>query len=480
MHKLAALMTIALLVFLVACGGSSSNGGSTPPPVTQVKLNMTTASSLVGQTAQFAANVPVTWAVTESNGGSITSAGLYTAPKNVGSFHIVATSTQDKSKSATASVDVSAQFLSLAKNLSGASQPFSVTPVLNTLKSDASVTSTPLIDGETGNPIDSNVFDIYQSADGKKALLTTLTQGSYQGEAVYFYDLAMATATIDTNGVALVTITPVTHNETNQNSYVQDEFGQLSADGKTIVDAHYSSNPGGGEMAYWSIGFMNADGSNYREIQPQIAGYPPTVGTAFPTFSPDGTKIAFEMWGSNGNYSDNSWYDGIAIMNVDGSGLTQLTTYDATAGPCWGWDEMPAFNSDGTKIVFSRICFADSGGISEQLMSMNVDGSNIKAIHGGALGGFISCQPRTFANGAVVFSSNVEAPGTDSFDMYSVLPDGTKLTRVTNNNLYDGFSVWWMNYSEVTAEAQIYRSQGVVQQRLLHKKMLKEHKAVVK
>ena len=89
----------------------------------------------------------------------------------------------------------------------------------------------------------------------------------------------------------------------------------------------------------------------------------------------------------------------------------------------------------------------------------------ITAIHGSTQGGFISSQPRMFANGSVVFSSNVDAPGTDAFDMYSVLPDGTKLTRITNNNLYDGFSVYWMNYRETTAAAQAYRSHSPVEQR---------------
>jgi hypothetical protein len=68
-------------------------------------------------------------------------------------------------------------------------------------------------------------------------------------------------------------------------------------------------------------------------------------------------------------------------------------------------------------------------------------------------------------------------PGTDAFDMYSVLPDGTKLTRITNNNLYDGFSVYWMNYRETTAAAQAYRSHSPVEQRSEHLKKLREHRA---
>ncbi len=60
MHRFTALIAIGLLMFFVAGGECSTNGGSNV--VTPVKLNMTTARSLVGQTAQFSANVPVTWA----------------------------------------------------------------------------------------------------------------------------------------------------------------------------------------------------------------------------------------------------------------------------------------------------------------------------------------------------------------------------------------------------------------------------------
>jgi hypothetical protein len=51
----------------------------------------------------------VAWKVLEgAAGGTITSAGLYTAPNAAGTFHVVATSAGDPSASATAAVTVSA------------------------------------------------------------------------------------------------------------------------------------------------------------------------------------------------------------------------------------------------------------------------------------------------------------------------------------------------------------------------------------
>ena len=52
-------------------------------------------------------NQAVTWSVVETGGGTITSAGAYTAPTTAGTYHVTATSAADSSKSATATVTVS-------------------------------------------------------------------------------------------------------------------------------------------------------------------------------------------------------------------------------------------------------------------------------------------------------------------------------------------------------------------------------------
>jgi len=64
-----------------------------------------------------------------------------------------------------------------------------------------------------------------------------------------------------------------------------------------------------------------------------------------PTFSPDGTKIAFNARGYD-NVTGS--YDGLAVMNMDGSNLQLLTNPYAT---CDCWDDYPAFTPDGSQIV---------------------------------------------------------------------------------------------------------------------------------
>jgi hypothetical protein len=106
------MLAVTLLLVLAACG-SGSNSAS-PPPAVAVAVSPGSPSVSVGGKQQFTAtvtgtsNTAVTWAVEESNGGTIDSTGNYTAPMKAGSFHVVATSQADSSKSAAAGISVTA------------------------------------------------------------------------------------------------------------------------------------------------------------------------------------------------------------------------------------------------------------------------------------------------------------------------------------------------------------------------------------
>ncbi|MBL0312801.1 MAG: hypothetical protein IPP78_08820 [Holophagaceae bacterium] len=110
--------TSALTLSVLGLLACSSGGGSQPqPPTTTVTLNPSTATLAPGATQQFSAtvanasNTSVTWTVTEgATGGSVNASGLYSAPATVSgasaTFHVVATSVADGTKSATATVTV--------------------------------------------------------------------------------------------------------------------------------------------------------------------------------------------------------------------------------------------------------------------------------------------------------------------------------------------------------------------------------------
>jgi hypothetical protein len=102
--------------------GSNSSGGSTASgsgsgagaSATGVSLTVTPAAghTAPGGTVQFSATVTgsmdrsVLWSVQEASGGSISDAGLYTAPMTAGTYHVVATSKADAKVTGTATVSV--------------------------------------------------------------------------------------------------------------------------------------------------------------------------------------------------------------------------------------------------------------------------------------------------------------------------------------------------------------------------------------
>jgi hypothetical protein len=111
------LLFAATALLLAGCTGSSS----TTPPLT-VQLNIPSSTVVTGQTAQFtaiitnSANTTVTWQVNSVTGGNatvgtITTAGLFTAPTTVPSpatVNITAISQADPTKSASATITIAA------------------------------------------------------------------------------------------------------------------------------------------------------------------------------------------------------------------------------------------------------------------------------------------------------------------------------------------------------------------------------------
>ena len=96
------LLTLLLSVVLMGCGSGSGVTISLSPTATTLSTGGTqTFMASVGN----ANNPSVTWSVQEgSSGGTITSAGVYTAPSTAGTYHVIATSVADNSKTAIATI----------------------------------------------------------------------------------------------------------------------------------------------------------------------------------------------------------------------------------------------------------------------------------------------------------------------------------------------------------------------------------------
>jgi hypothetical protein len=113
-----ALALLLLSVCLVACGGGSGGPAATKavqpvqPPIV-VAVSPSSCAIDGGMSQQFqaqvsnAANGAVTWSLQEGTaGGLITPAGFYTPPTASGTYHVVATSVADATKSAIATITI--------------------------------------------------------------------------------------------------------------------------------------------------------------------------------------------------------------------------------------------------------------------------------------------------------------------------------------------------------------------------------------
>src|ERR1700757_4685729 len=119
------LLILAFVLPTVGCGGGNGKSTATQPsspsstPQITIKLNLFSVSLASGAQQQFTAtvqgtsNTAVTWSVDSVAGGSaasgtITGAGMYTAPSQAGTHTVTATSVVETTQSASATVTVTA------------------------------------------------------------------------------------------------------------------------------------------------------------------------------------------------------------------------------------------------------------------------------------------------------------------------------------------------------------------------------------
>ena len=123
---------------------------------------------------------------------------------------------------------------------------------------------------------------------------------------------------------------------------------------------------GQGEFSNCELWVMNADGSDPTRLtftnQPEP--FTPRIQETWPTWSPDGTKIAYTS-----NASDIAM--DVWVMDSDGTDQTQLTVTTA-------FDAFPEWSPDGSKIVFTSNRTA-----ADDIWVMDPDGSNPRRLTAG-------------------------------------------------------------------------------------------------
>jgi Tol biopolymer transport system component/CxxC motif-containing protein (DUF1111 family) len=183
---------------------------------------------------------------------------------------------------------------------------------------------------------------------------------------------------------------------------------------RAIEDTLQERVPDGARIVYRDLDnvlhIMSADGAQYGTL-----GNPPVVG-GYPSFSPDGTKIAFDF-----NSSRN-----IFVINSDGTNLQQLTSIGINSDAAW--------SPDGTKIAFTS---TRAGG--GQLFVMNADGTNQTNISNAST--FIDSLPAWSPDGTKI-AFNRSVPGTQTQNIWTMNADGTGQAAVTAGPFRDERPTW--------------------------------------
>jgi Tol biopolymer transport system component len=197
---------------------------------------------------------------------------------------------------------------------------------------------------------DLNIPDIFSkdegpsfSPDGSKIAFSRVL---FEGEPPFNDDIWVMNA--DGSGQTNLSDSPAS----------EDYMPEFSPDGTKIA---FVSDQDGDPDPFnaMEIYVMNADGSG---TPTNLSNNPGSNDTA-PSFSPDGSKIAFET------YRDGA--PEIYVMNADGSGTsTNLSNNPGSPSDSTAYDRHPAWSPDGTRIAFESLRSGNS-----EIWVMNADGT---------------------------------------------------------------------------------------------------------
>jgi Tol biopolymer transport system component len=418
----------ACLAFLAGCGG-----GGGEATLTSISIEPNGATVEVTHTQQFVSTahyddgstdeVSATWTVTGSL-GAIGNDGLFTAGAVAGSGSVQATY-----EGQTASVPVTVIAGPLA---SITVEPSSVTlDVGETQQFTATgydqygnepISPTWSVEGGIGD-IDANgLFEATAAGTGQVVAAVGGIEGRANVTAAVPPGLGRIAFTSNRDGIPEIYV--MNSDGTNQVNLTHNPvYGgwspSWSPDGSKIafVSSRLVEDPPG--VGWLDIYVMNSDGSNQTNLTNN------SIGDGDPCWSPDGSKIAF--------YSDREGfpYLRIYVMNSDGSNQTKLTNNPA--------DDMgPSWSPDGSKMAF----FSNRDG-NYEIYVMNSDGTNQVNLTNNP---FDDEEPSWSPDGSkIAFTSNRDG----GWKILVMNSDGSNQTNLSNNGVGGDDPCWSPDGSKI-------------------------------
>src|SRR6266566_4575915 len=159
----------------------------------------------------------------------------------------------------------------------------------------------------------------------------------------------------------------------------------------------------------FQIYVMNPDGSGVARVTND------TGGSVDPIWSPDGKRIAYANFHSGRSE--------VFVINVVGTGETQLTTDGGFPGAC---------SPDGT-----RIAFANSSDGDDEIFILNLDGSGVTRLTDNT---FRASPTAWSPNGAQILFLSDREDGDE--EIYVMNADGSGVTQLTSGAFVDDDPVW--------------------------------------
>ena len=184
-------------------------------------------------------------------------------------------------------------------------------------------------------------------------------------------------------------------------------WASWSPDAKQLVFAEF---PPSGPSQLW---LMKADGSKQRQI------FTDSLDDSFPSFSPNGSHIAFTRCKTDFSQC------AISRIRTDGTGMTAITEFQLGL-----FDIAPVYSPDGETIAFGGF---NRGGVLGAIYLMEADGTEVRRLTPTEIG---AQQPFWSPDGEnIAFQSHCCNPQNN--EIWTINRNGNELTRLTGTPASD-------------------------------------------